>query len=240
MRPPADDDEPNNPYEDAPWRSIAEMLVEQGYAVLPSAAVSKYELRGRLWELLYAMAGKRIFFFHTDHLSDREFYLWLETQWMPGAAADLPPESEWNCHVDVSESGTANINGEKLALRYYADDATRANWQQEHPGQPLPPHQTLPFHRDRILPRPHSPILNDWPLPHFVMEEMAKFDQAADRLLDEVSEDSEEDEDGDDPLGLAAVDREIHRQNFHQDDDQSFRTMSSTGAPDPDPETEEQ
>jgi hypothetical protein len=219
LMPPHEDD-PENPYEDAPWRGVAEMLEEQGFTAVPSAQVSKYELRGRLWELIYALAGKRIFFFHTDHLSDREFYNWLEQHWLTGQAADLPPTSEWNCHVDVSESGTSKVTAERLALRYYADDAERASWQQDHPGQTLPAHQALPYKRDQTLPRPHAPITKSWPLPGFAMS-LDEFDNTVDSGDDDNDNDSlpfgNDDSDAfdeeNDPLGLASVDREIHRRS---------------------------
>ena len=224
MIPP--EDEPDNPFEDAPWRGVAEMLAEQGFTVVPSANVSKYELRGRLWELVYALAGKRIFFFHTDHLSDREFYNWLENSCLPSKAADLPPSSEWSSHVDVSESGTNSISPEKLALRYYADASARANWQAEHPGQAMPAHQPLPFHRDLQLPRPHAPITKPWPFPGFVSEldelESESVEDSSSETMDfqfQNGADDEEFDEDNDPLGLAAVDREIHRQGNMDSDD---------------------
>jgi hypothetical protein len=234
--PPEDD--PENPYEDAPWRGVAEMLAEQGFTAVPSAQVNKYELRGRLWELIYALAGKRIFFFHTDHLSDREFYNWLEQNWLPGQAADLPPASEWNCHVDVSESGTSKATAERLALRYYADDAARATWLQEHPGQTLPQHQALPYHRDQHLPRPHAPVTKSWPLPGFAMS-MEEFDSAAESRDDDTdsfsSEENDEFDEDDDPLGLAAVDREIHRGSQVQDLGGDFEDTASSSSEASDP-----
>ncbi len=217
------EDEPDNPYEDAPWRGVTEMLAEQGFIPVPSAQVSKYELRGRLWELIYALAGKRLFFFHTDHLSDREFYNWLEQNWLPCQAADLPPGSEWNCHVDVSESGTSAISAERLALRYYADEATRATWQREHPDQSIPAHQPLPYRRDQTLPRPHAPITQAWPLPGFASDigELDLLVSPQDEDFDVTDEEDDEEDftDESDPLGLAAVDREIHRQALAGEED---------------------
>ncbi len=204
-------DEPQNPYEDAPWRSVLAMLAERGFCPTPLQGLSGFELRGRLWELLYAMAGKRLFFFHSDHLSDREFYQWLETKWLPGQAADLPASSEWNCHVDVSESGTASATGEELYLRYYADAAHRQHWVQTHAAERVPAHRALPHHRDQYLPRPHAPVRQDWPLPGW-LEDWEQEDDDED--TDEVGF-----ADGDDPLGLAAVDREIHRRAQPMDED---------------------
>lgn len=175
------------------------MLAEHGYVPKPSKTVDDFELRGRLWELIYALAAKRIFFFATDHFSDREFYDWLEVNWLPGEAADLPPDSEWNCHVDVSESGTATMTGEQLYLRYYADDDVRRMILEDDPSAKIPDKVPTPFNRDAFMPRPHEPVKNDAPL--IDLESSEENDDADDDEL----------EDDDDPLGLASVDREIQK-----------------------------
>jgi hypothetical protein len=205
MVPPEDD--LNDPYEDAPWSPVREILSDEGFIPIPSKQVSDFELRGRLWQLLYALAAKRIYFFYTDHFSDREFYAWLEKHWLPGNAARLPENSEWNCHVDVSEYGDGAMASDELFLKYYADDEIRAEIQKDAPETQLPPRVPRPYHRDAFLPRPHAPT------PHDLLNEERSADETdsaeGDYFVDEeVDEDAEED----DPLGLAAIDREINRQ----------------------------
>jgi hypothetical protein len=39
-------------------------------------------------------------------------------------------------------------------LRYYADDEVRKDWAKDFPDSELPPHETPPYDRDRLLPRP--------------------------------------------------------------------------------------
>lgn len=189
------------------------MLAEKGFAPVPSKDVNDFDLRGRLWELLYALAAKRIFFMATDHFSDREFYEWLEKNWLPGEAADLPADSEWNCHVDVSESGTKTMTGEQLFLSYYADEEMRSVIQKDSPETTLPPKLHHPFTRDTYLPKPHAPISADRPLFEFDDESDDEDNDEPSFLQDDADDEDEDDEDSevDDPLGLAAVDREIKR-----------------------------
>jgi hypothetical protein len=40
-----------------------------------------------------------------------------------------------------------------IFLKYYADDAERRRWHEEFPDEPLPPRASLPYDRDRNLPR---------------------------------------------------------------------------------------
>jgi hypothetical protein len=186
------DDAPTfiDPAEDCPMRTPREILARQGYTPPAPHELSERQLPGRLWELLYAAAARRLFFDFSDHLSDRQFYALLWEQWIDEPVADIPLEAETNTTLLVAELNAIGMTHEEIWLRYYADDRDRALMA---PGEAVPPHEHPPFNRDRFLPTPPIPLETD-----------------ASWLSDGDDDPSAEDgEDESDPLGLAEVDREI-------------------------------
>jgi hypothetical protein len=175
-----------DPVEDCPWNTPREIFARMGYVPMAPGELSDRQLPGRLWELLYAGAGRRFFFDSTDHLNDREFYTLLWEHWLDEMTADIPPEAETNTRLTVSEFNTRDMTSDEIWLRYYADEADRVGL---GPGQSVPPHEDPPFDRDRFLPTAPIPLEahSDW-LP---------------------GDDDPEEGREDDPLGLAGVDREI-------------------------------
>lgn len=105
-------------------------------------------LHDALWTLLARCADERIYFCHTDHLSDRELYAMLvdDLLWTYGPCP--PPEAGFSQHFDCAEDGDY-----ELYLTYYADNADRQHWADEF-GNELPQKKPLPYDRDDRLPRP--------------------------------------------------------------------------------------
>lgn len=196
---PADVPEFFDPAEDCPWRSPREILAHHGYSPLPPAEASDRQLPGRLWELLYAAAARRLFFHAADHLSDRDFYLsdrdfyhLLWEQWLDEPTADIPPEAETNTTLIVSEFNANGMTHEEIWLRYYADADDQELWRTTNPSFVFPPHEDPPYDRDRHLPLKPIPL-----------------EARAGWLPGDGEPIDEEDKEDPDPLGLAAVDREI-------------------------------
>ncbi len=154
------DDTPKfiDPVEDCPWRSPRDIFAGFGYAPLPPDELDDRQLPGRLWELLYAAAARRFFFFHTDHLSDREFYALLWEQWLDEPTADIPPEAETNNTTIIGEFPAKGMTPEQIYLRYYADKGDQELWRSTEPGFVFPPHEDPPYERDRFLPVPPIPL----------------------------------------------------------------------------------
>ncbi len=177
-----------DPFDDCEWLPARDLFRKLGFAPLPPAALDDFQLRGRLWEFIYALAGRRFYLHDSNHLSDGEFYLWLHDRWFSEQVADIPFEAEWNCHVGVLDVANENERDEQIHLRFFATEKERAEWAALNPRQELPPRQTVPYDRDRWLPEPPGipPDSDDGKL---------------------FFEDSENDES--DPLGLEAVDAEI-------------------------------
>lgn len=186
-------------HESAPPITGRELLRRAGFEPPPPAAVDDQQLRGRLWEFIYALAARRVFLFQTDHLRDRELYTWLHDEWLAGETLDIPLEAEWNCNVDPAGACTAEDN--VIYLRYYADDEERARWAAQFPEDPMPPRERPSADRDRFLPtapEPPQPVEGSG-LPDFADMDDEAADSAPPFDTPETA----------DPLGLNEVDRQI-------------------------------
>ena len=185
------DDEPPifDPAEDCDERTPREILARYEFTPLAPTELSDLQLPGRLWEWLYAAAARRFFFCFTDHLSDRELYTALWEQWLDETTADIPLEAETNTTLFVSEFNANGMTHGEIWLRYYAEETDRVPMS---PDEIIPPHEDLPYDRDRHLPLRPIPLEahSGW-LP-------GDDDPAEENARDES-----------DPLGLADVDREI-------------------------------
>ena len=178
-----------DPAEDCPWRSPREIFARYGYAPVSPNELDDRQLPGRLWELLYAAAGRRLFFWATDHLDDRSLYTLLWERWLDEPTADIPLEAETNTTTIISEFDAGGMTQEEIWLRYYADEGDHALWHSSDPEFVFPPHQDPPYDRERFLPVPPIPI-----------EAHAGWLPGDDELPED---------DGPDPLGLAKIDAEI-------------------------------
>ena len=184
-----------DPFDDCSWLPARELLRRLGYEPLPPIALDSFQLPGRLWEFIYAMAGRRFYLHYTDHLGDRELYAWLHEQWLGERVADITPDAEWDCNVCVLDLGNGNERDEEFWLRHYAGPKEREAWALENGRKAVPPHQGLPHDRDRWLPvQPGLPPEGD------------------EEELFPSAEDVE-----DDPLGLKTVDAEIRAEHERED-----------------------
>jgi hypothetical protein len=177
-----------DPVDDCEWMPARQIFERLGYVPIPPDKLDDFQVRGSLWEMIYALAARRFYLSNTEHLNDRQLYTWLHDHWFNEQHADTPPEAEWNCRIDVSETGNEDSS---IWLRYYADEKIRQNWLADFPDTVLPPRETPPFDRDRFLPEP--PIAS----------KMHSEGRPGDPLPGEL------DEAEDDPLGLAQADWEI-------------------------------
>lgn len=181
-----------DPFDDCEWLPARELFRRLGFEPFPPSTLDDFQLRGRLWELIYALAGRRFYLHYTDHLSDRDLYAWLCDEWLPEEVADIPPEVEWNCNVCVLDLGNGSDADEQQWLRFYAAPKERDEWALEIGRDSVPPHEDPPHDRDRWLPTP----------PGFPE------DASSEKLWFEESDEEAED----DPLGLKRADAEIRAQ----------------------------
>ena len=137
-------------FEKASYGTNFDRLVERGVEMIPPAELDDHKLRVKLQEVVCALAAIRCFLHDTDHLSDRELYMWL---WSKGLREEMPDLSQLGGCWHTSPIGSGTKEDVAIFLKYYASEKERRRWKTDFPNDPLPPHSALPYCRDRNLPR---------------------------------------------------------------------------------------
>jgi hypothetical protein len=128
-------------------------LLENGGLQIPQpASLDDAQLHTKLWEVINGMALLGCYLSSTDHLSDRQLYelLWNDILREPTSVCPGNPNAAW--HIDIL--GGCSEEDLQTRLKYYAEEDERLSWAEEFPGTIIPPHEPLPFDRDRYLPAP--------------------------------------------------------------------------------------
>jgi hypothetical protein len=126
-------------------------LLKAGFSLPPPEELDDTALTAKLWEIIRALAERRLFLESTDHLTDRALYCWL---WKDALREELIGFGLpfGNCHLDVL--GGCSEEDIVLEMRYYASEKQRADFAAEFPDFPMPLPEKAPFNRDRYLPKP--------------------------------------------------------------------------------------
>ncbi len=155
-------------FEEGPTTTPFEQLAEAGIELPPPDAIAPADIRPKLWEILAALAARRMYLDKTDHLNDAELYGKL---WNGILREEVPAIDEigFSHYVDVINC----IDDEEIYLKYYADDDWRKRCVEESPDCPMPAHEEPPYNRDWLVPRPQDergPEAREWlkanPSPH--------------------------------------------------------------------------
>jgi hypothetical protein len=125
-------------------------LLKAGVALPPVEEMDDAALSAKLQEVVRALAEMTTYLDSTDHLSDRELYVWLWKEGLREGGPILPPG--WNNVIDVLGSGSEE--DVQLRHRFYADDEERERWMKNFPDYKMPQRQKPPYDRDRHLPKP--------------------------------------------------------------------------------------
>jgi hypothetical protein len=139
-------------YENAPWTTNFQQLENAGVSLPPPDSLDDEELTAKLWEVIRKLPLFSVFIEDTDHLSDRELYTRLWTDFLREETKAFPLLAGSACHIQMLGSGSEEDN--LLYLTYYADDAWRRRWQKQFPSDLIPRHEDPPYDRDRLLPKP--------------------------------------------------------------------------------------
>jgi hypothetical protein len=126
-----------------------DVLRNDGVSIPDDSDLDDAALHAKLWEILNAMAAAGVFVESTDHLSDRELYRYLVEDALQEETILPTPGSGGGWHLSPIGGGSEEDNG--IYLRYYADDETRASWENDFHAT-LPAKEKPPFDRDRLLP----------------------------------------------------------------------------------------
>ncbi|MCA1635126.1 MAG: hypothetical protein LC802_15900 [Acidobacteria bacterium] len=138
-------------YEQAPLTTHFRQLEEAGVELPDPEAINDQRLTAKLWEMIEALARRRVFLGQTDHLSDRGLYTLLWRELLREPVKDMPLDESAAWHIDITGSGSEEDT--YLYLKYYADEETRQCWAADFPDDGMPEHAEPPFGRDRYLPQ---------------------------------------------------------------------------------------
>ncbi|MGH9459446.1 MAG: hypothetical protein ACRD2J_17565 [Thermoanaerobaculia bacterium] len=131
-------------------RPPLEVLREMGKVYASASRLDDAEVARELRRLVEDLAFLGIYLTSTDHLSDRELYEKLTGEMLLEPTTIIPDDPSFRTWLDpIGGFGEEDI---QVYLRYYADEERRADWKRDSPDETLPPHETLPYDRDRFLP----------------------------------------------------------------------------------------
>ena len=135
-------------YDYAPWTTDYELLQEEGVDLPDGSLMDDDCLTDKLWEIIEALAVRRVFLMSTDHLSERELYEVLVTEILLEPRRDAPLDEDSAFVYDVVGSGSDEDL--YLFLKYYATEEDRKFWGKEI--SEMPARVQPPYDRDRFLP----------------------------------------------------------------------------------------
>src|SRR5215510_5030353 len=110
---------------------LFEILSEGGLSIPAPEDVSDDHLTVKLWDVLNGLALLGVYLHNTDHLSDRELYVYLWDEVLREEAVIFPNDPDFACHYDLVGSGSEEDMF--LYLKYYADAKERRQWAKEWP-----------------------------------------------------------------------------------------------------------
>ena len=138
-------------FETAEPTSLLQWLENAGQDVPPPDELDDTQLHTRLWEVINRMASLGAYLHNTNHLSDRELYAYLFEDGLREDAVLFPDNPGYVYGLDLLGSGSEEDM--QLYMKYFADEAYRAEWKEDFPGLEMPPHEDPPFDRDKDLPK---------------------------------------------------------------------------------------
>ena len=139
-------------FEEQEPASLFELLPQSGISLPPpEELLSDEEISRKLWDVVHGLAQLGAFLVHTDHLSDRDLYIYLWSDGLREPAVLLPDDPTYAYTIDVVGGGSEEDIQD--FLRYYASNRERRQWLKDWPTDPLPDREKPPYDRDRRLPQ---------------------------------------------------------------------------------------
>ena len=134
-------------FERAPLTTLHDRLAVAGILMPADAELDDAQLHDKLWQILRWSAENGAVYENTDHLSDRELYVWLRDDYFH-QRENYASGVVWH----ASPVGSCDADDMKIIMRYYASENFRQSWQQSVPDFEMPLRETPPFNRDESLP----------------------------------------------------------------------------------------
>ena len=131
--------------------SLLQWLENAGQDVPPPDELDDTQLHAKLWEVINRMASLGAYLHNTNHLSDRQLYSYLFEEGLREDAVLFPDNPGYVYGLDLLGSGSEEDM--QLYMKYFADEAYRAEWKADFPELEMPPHEDPPFDRDKDLPK---------------------------------------------------------------------------------------
>ena len=142
-------------YESAEPISLFRLLENSGLEIPTPDQLDDETLPIKLRQIVERMATLGAYLLHTNHLTDRELYVYLYADGLREEAVLFPENPSYAYMIDLTGSGSDADN--QTYLKYYADEEHRQQWARDWPDDCLPEHEDPPFDRDRFLPQsPHG------------------------------------------------------------------------------------
>ena len=142
-------------YENAEPTTLFRLLENSGLEIPPPDDIDDDAVKIKLNDIVNRMATLGAYLLHTNHLTDRELYVYLYHDGLREEAVLFPENPSYSYMIDLTGSGCDEDN--QAYLKYYADEEHRKQWAHDWPDDVLPDHEDPPFDRDRFLPQsPHG------------------------------------------------------------------------------------
>jgi len=138
--------------ESEPTVTYAHQLISRGILLPAPETLEEEELHEKLWDVIFGLAGLRVFLENTGHLNDRDLYIKLWSDCLNEFTWDMSHCTNGAVHVDLI--GTGSWEDTRIWLEYYADSQQRQEWMDQFPDDPKLVQRELVSDRDRELPRP--------------------------------------------------------------------------------------
>ncbi len=129
---------------------LFDILVREGVPLPAPTTLDDEQIKTKLWAVINVLALLGQYLSRTDHLSDRQLYELLWTQILREPASVCPGNPNAACFIDIL--GGCSEEDFLINLKYYAEEEERLDWAEEYPDDIIPPHEPLPYDRDRHLP----------------------------------------------------------------------------------------
>jgi len=137
-------------YEEREESTLFDLLPQSGIPLPSPDELSDEEIVRKLWDVIHGLAQFGTFLHNTNHLSDRDLYIYLWSDALREPAVLMPEDASYAYHIDLVGSGSEeDIH---LYLKYYASNKERRQWLKDWPADPMPDHEKPPYDRDRRLP----------------------------------------------------------------------------------------